>query len=539
MELPNTPLVSEPSPAPLGDDEKQDSSPEHGRQSLVVSGTPVEAPLLELPETPTVLDDPQVAPLHGPFPHNLPAKLGLVLGQNGVAYATIRNANNPYALPVGSRKLNNVIRAIARGEGLALRKADLGDINSMLQAHAETAGVMRSVWYRVAPLPGGIEIDLGDADHTRVRISAGKVEILTAGSDTLFYRTQVSQPFVIPADAGNIDLLKKYLNVDAVSTVLLFAWLTYTLAHPKLSATKYPILVLQGDQGSGKTALCNNVIREVLDPNRVGVQVLPSNPKDLAIAAQNAHVLFYDNVRALTVSMSDLLCIAATGGALSARQLYSDADQSVLYLHVALVLNGIHSFIEQPDLAQRCLPIELLPLAENNRKSEAQMVRDFQADLPAILRGLFELIAKVLTHLPTAVPTNPERMLDFVLWLAAMEQAQGAPAGVYQAAYSDALRQGQLDSLLDNALAAAVLEFAQAQKDGYWKGAPADLFAKLNAQVTSGTQRSRDWPQNAISLSKKLAPLRAGLLSQGVKVDFTRGKFRTITINFTTGEIHE
>jgi hypothetical protein len=123
-----------------------------------------------------------------------------------------------------------------------------------------------------------------------------------------------------------------------------------------MSSTNFVILVLQGDQGSGKTFLCN-IVQSLLDPSVVGVQTFPHNQKDLVISALNSHVLFYDNLRDIKPLMSDTLCTAATGGHLTTRRLYTDAEQQVHRLHVALVLNGIHSFIEQPDLAQRSLPL--------------------------------------------------------------------------------------------------------------------------------------------------------------------------------------
>lgn len=463
------------------------------------------------------------------FPHNLPKNTGLFLGQNSKAYIVIKGTANPSVLAVGSKKANNLIRKFGQVEGVSLRKGDLNDINHILQAEAETSGIINYVWYRVAKIPGGVEIDIGDEKHTRVRITKGKVELVSKGSDTLFYRTQVSQPMVLPAEVGDLDLLKKYLNLNPVQMLLLIAWLSYTLAHPKVSTSKFLILVLQGNQGSGKSFL-SWIILLLLDPSIVGVQILPSNSKDLSIAAQNAHVLCYDNLRQFSQFMSDVLCTAATGGSISNRQLYSDADQNVLQLHVALVLNGIHSFIEQPDLAQRCLPLTLLPFNESKRKSEAQLKRELLEDLPAIMRGLFDLIAQVFTYLPTVEVTNPERMIDFVQWLAAMEQAHGSRAGDYQAIYSDVLNQGQLDAILDNSLAAVVLDFAQVQEKGTWDGTPADLLIALNKLVTQDTKRSREWPQNPISLSKRLHPLQASLSTQGVNVEFGRGKHRTIKI---------
>lgn len=473
------------------------------------------------------------------FPHNLPGKLNIIAGQDGKAYAVMQDGPHEYVLAVGSRKLNNLIRDYARREGLTLRRNDITEVNHYLQAFAENLPAARNVWYRVAPIEGGVEIALGDAADARVRITPGKVDVLAQGSDTLFYRTPVSRAMAIPAATGNLKLLDKYLNLYAEQRTLLVAWISYILAHPKAVTGKFPILVLQGGQGTGKTSLCNNVIRELIDPSIIGVQLMPNNAKDLAIAAQNAHVLFYDNVREFKQHMSDILCIAATGGSLTSRQLYTDSDQNIIYLHVALVLNGIHSFISQPDLAQRTVPLQLRTLDESNRKSEAEMVAELQADLPFILRGLFDLIASVFKHLPTAEVTQPERMIDFVRWLAAMERAQGLPAGVYQQVYSDSLKQGQLDSLVENVLASTLLQFADEMKGGEWSGTPAELLGELTALVSRSTQYSREWPRNAISLSKRLLSLQASLKSQGVEVGLTRGKHRVVTIRAVEEQQHD
>jgi hypothetical protein len=463
------------------------------------------------------------------FLRDLPKKTGVFIGQNGIPYATMTDAPNRYALAVGSRALNNFIRKEALKAGLALKNKDISEINDVLKAHAEMAGIVKNVFYRSAPIDGGVQLDVGDDQHTRISITAGKVETVTEDSEVIFFRTAASQPLALPAELGNIKLLKKYLNMRDEAAVLFIAWLTYTIAHPKVATSKFLILVLMGNQGSGKSLLCRLILR-LLDPSMIGIQVMPSNVKDLAIAAQNAHVLCYDNLRDIKQWMADILCIAATGGSMASRQLYTDADLQVIYLHVALVLNGIHSFIDQPDLAQRCLPLQLITLPEGNRKSEVQLEKELLGDLPSIMRGLYELIASIFTHLPSVQVTNPERMIDFVYWLAAFEAAQGVPTGVYQTAYSDALQQGQLDSLLDNPLAAAVIQFAEDYDDDEWEGTPADFLARLNLITSNGTQRSRDWPQNPIALSKRLIPLQAGLQSQGIGVQLGRGKNRTITV---------
>lgn len=500
------------------------------QQPTGTSLLPALIPQQEVETLPVDTTSKQLMVVRERFPHNLPKVLDLVLGQDGKAYSIRCDSGNPYILPVGSKHLGNIIREYAQEENRSVKKGDLNDINAMLQAHAERSGIQRYVWYRVAPVTGGIEIDLGDERHTRIRITAGKVDIINSGSDVLFFRTPVSNPMAMPAQVGDLKRLNKYLNMHPTLSTLLIGWISFVMAHPKHPTSKYPILVLNGGQGCGKSSLCNYILRNLIDPNRVGLQILPNNSKDIAIAAQNSHVLYYDNVREFSHTMADILCVAATGGVLSARQLYTDADQQLLNLHVALVLNGIHSFITQPDLAQRCLPIHLSPIPEEQRMSDAILAQGFQADLPYIMRGIFDLIAEIFQNLPDAKPTNPERMIDFVRWLAAMEMAQGVPAGIYQMQYSGALRHGQLDSLQENVLAAAILDLSDGLPDGHWTGTPDELLNVLNRNATKGTLRSRDWPVNAISLSKRLGVLEAGLKSQGIDIIFSRGKKRNITI---------
>lgn len=463
-----------------------------------------------------------------PFPHSLISSLEIKLDQHGRACAINITSGNPFAERVGSRSLNNRIRKMAKRHGITLRKNDLNDINHDLQAEAEMAGNRVNVFYRVAPCQYGIEIDIGDDKHIRIRVTPGKVEVILQGSETFFYRSVSSLSTVLPSETGNLDKLKQYLNMDERSKILFIAWLSYTLAHPKLSTTKYVILVLQGNQGSGKSSLCKNIIMALIDPSSIGVQMMPTNIKDMAIAVNRKHVVCLDNVRSISPAMADGLCVAATGGTLTSRQLYSDDEQAAIPLHCAIVLNGIHSFIDQPDLAQRCLPLELKPLSESSRKSEKQLTQQLTADLPEIMRGLLDLIAAVLTHLPNIEASNPERMIDFVYWLAAMEKALNVPEGVYQAEFSEAIHQGQLDSLLDNTLAAAVVDFANVEKD--WSDTPAELLHALNRSVDKNMQRDRDWPQNPIALSKRLKPLLASLATQSVYITFTRGKNRIISI---------
>ncbi len=369
-----------------------------------------------------------------------------VIDQHGNAFVIGRDTGNPRLLRVGSSELNAHIRALFLPNGKTLSKKQMEEINEALSAKAELEGTRTHAWTRVAPLPdNGIEIDLGDESHTRICITAGNVGIVKSGSETLFIRSRASMPMTISAEGSNYKLLHKYINLSNQDFILLVAWITYTIAHPKVASSNYVILVLQGGQGSGKS-FSSKVIIRVVDPSQIGVQRLPSNEKDLGIAAQSAHLLAYDNMRNISVAMSDALCTAATGGSTASRKLYTNDDQQILNLHVAMVFNGIHSFVEQPDLAQRCLTLHLKRMPESHRKSETDMMKEFETDLPTIQRGLFDLIAQIFKYLPVAVVTAPTRMIDFSRWLSAMERVFGIPSGTctFEDLYVSAITEGQL-----------------------------------------------------------------------------------------------
>jgi hypothetical protein len=167
------------------------------------------------------------------------------------------------------------------------------------------------------------------------------------------------------------------------------------------------------------------------------------------------------------------------------------------------------------------------------------MWKAFEADLPEILGELYELIAQILVHLPNVEVTHPQRLLDFVRWLAAMEMVHGAPVGAYQAVYSEMVDTGQLDSIRDDLLGNTVLDFAQTLDDKGWMGTPQELLTALTKSLgTIHSRTPRGWPDTAISLSKRLAALQAALTTQGVAVEFKRGKTRQISIQFQ-GQKHD
>lgn len=473
----------------------------------------------------------------------LPISEHKLLNTRNGTFVLMKDKGNDYAEPLRGKPVRTRICQDLLERGSTGRPHEVNEVIETLDAKASVDAVRVDIFNRVAPIQcsakHAIEIDLGDSDHTRVRITPGQVEVLRSGSQTLFNRSSVSLPMTIPAETGDLSRLRMYVNLSDIEYKLLLAWISYTLAHPKVSTSKYVILVVTGDQGTGKSALVTNVILTLIDPTSLGLQIFPSQPKDLALAQQYVHVLAYDNMRAFSTTMSDILCISCTNGTLAMRMLYTNSEMCLQPVHGPIILNGILNLVEHSDLAQRCLPLRTLPLPESNRRSELDINRDFQRDLPVITRGLFDLIANIFEHLDQIQVLRPERMIDFTKWLAAMEVVDSVEPGTYQSAYSATLNQAQLDTLLEHPLADAVIAFMAARSGKAWGGSPSELLSGLSVMTPKSTQYSQDWPRSAISLSKRLTALKASFMTQGISIEMSRGKQRKITIRSLTDDFRQ
>ena len=322
------------------------------------------------------------------------------------------------------------------------------------------------------------------------------------------------------------------MNLSDDEWALYLGAISYYVAHPKVPGVEYPILAFISGQGTGKSFL-SFITQCLVDHNTIGLQTLPRRIKDIIIAMNNTHLLSLDNLRYLSTQHADLFCVSATSGAFIDRALYTDGDMHVSFVQCPVLFNGIHDFNDQPDLAERMLVLHPQVINSGQRQSKAQLLAEFENALPTIFRGLLEYTSKTIKFLPKVTPTNPARMYEFSHWFAAMEQVDGVPESTYQDLYKDNQKQAQLDSLLEHPLAAAMVEFSETLLDE-WRKEPLQLLEELNELVPMSVRKSQDWPSNSIALTKRLKALQAGLRSQGIYVEFGRGKKRWISVTTTS-----
>lgn len=290
---------------------------------------------------------------------------------------------------------------------------------NVIEARAQFDAPERVVHIRVAGLGDKLYLDLCDDTWQVVEIDATGWRVIN-DPPVRFRRSAGMKPLPVPEHGGSIAALHAFLNVKSESDfVLSVAWALACLRN----RGPYPVLVLAGEQGTAKSTF-SAILRSLLDPNAACLRALPREERDLFIAANNAHVLAFDNVSGIPPWMSDTLCRLATGASFAARQLYTDQDEVLFEAARPVIVNGIEDIVTRSDLADRALE----PIQEEQRRPEAELRAAFEAERPRMLGALLDAVAEGLKRLPeTPLPKLP-RMADFALWATACETALW-PAG--------------------------------------------------------------------------------------------------------------
>jgi hypothetical protein len=168
-------------------------------------------------------------------------------------------------------------------------------------------------------------LDLADAHWRAVEIAPTGWRLIEA-PPVRFRHPPSLLPLPIPERGGSLEPLRRLLNLPSQADfVLVVAWLLAALR----ASGPYPLLAISGEQGSAKTVVCK-MLKAIIDPNIAPVRALARDERELMIAANNSHVLVFDNVSGLRGWLSDALCRIASGGSLAVRQLYTD-DEEVLF----------------------------------------------------------------------------------------------------------------------------------------------------------------------------------------------------------------
>src|SRR6516164_8742271 len=447
----------------------------------------------------------------------------------GTAFADITLDGRRETWPIRSKRFRGWLRrCYYQATGGAASAAEIRSALDLLEARAQFDGPERAVHVRLAEHAGHIYLDLADDGWRAVEIGPDGWRVI--GSPPVRFRRAAGMlPLPTPQAGGSIEELASFLNLPSRNDfVLVVAWLFATLR----AGGPYPVLAIAGEQGSAKTVL-SKLLKALVDPNVAPVRALAREERDLVIAANNSHVLAFDNLSSLPHALSDAFCRLATGASFGLRQLYTDADEVLFQAARPILLNGIEDVISRPDLADRALFLALPSIAEHRRQSERQLWRDYEVARPRILGSLLDAAAHGLRKLPGIHLEQLPRMADFALWATACEKAFW-PAGTFVRAYR-ANRKAAIEDLIDvDPLAARIRQIMA--NCSTWTGNASDLLRAGADLADPGLPSGAPaWPKNPRALAGRLRRAQPFLRALGIQIVFSReGRAGTRVIRIYT-----
>jgi hypothetical protein len=371
-------------------------------------------------------------------------------------------------------RLTDANAPLATTFGPALKKSAVNAAIDEFELKAVSSSVEREVHARVASDGDHLFLDLGDPEWRAVRVTPDGWAVVKS-PPVRFRRTLDMRPLPIPERNGSIAGLRPFLsNLSDDDFVLVVAILLGALQPHG----PFAVLALYGPHGSAKTTLLR-LLRALTDPHRVMTTRLPTSGRDLYIAALNSHVQAFENLSQLSRRISDDLCRLATGGGMRTRALWTDSDEATFTGARPILMEGITSFVTEPDLLSRS--IVLMLAAMTNRRTERELYAAFDQCKASIFGALCDMLATGLSGVRETNISDLPRMADFSNWVAA------CGLDGFEAAYVRN-RAAATDVILGHDPLAQSVEALMATRRE-WRGAAWDLLKEIGPAARVATPR--------------------------------------------------
>jgi hypothetical protein len=450
----------------------------------------------------------------------------------GTAFADIIVDGHRESWPIRSKRFRAFLRrSYYRTTGDAASVAEIRSALDLLEARAQFDGPQRRVHIRTAEHAGHLYLDLADEHWRAVDIGPDGWRVIDR-PPVRFRRPAGMLPLPVPEQGGSIENLQPLLNLATRDDfVLIVAWLLAALR----AGGPYPLLAISGEQGSAKTVL-SKLLKALIDPNAAPVRALSREERELMIAANNGYLLAFDNLSGLPNWLSDALRRLATGSSFAVRQLYTDDEEVLFEAARPILLNGIEEVVSRPDLGDRAIFLTLGPIAEANRRAQAELWREFEIERPRILGALLDAVSYGLRAIGRVQLVALPRMADFALWATACEGALW-PAGSFARAYA-ANRRAAIESIIEADPIATCVRTMMANRT-MWTGSASDLPSLCAESARNEISTGGAWAKNPRALAGRLRRAQMFLRTLGMEITFSReGRLGTRMLRVSTSTEH-
>jgi len=370
---------------------------------------------------------------------------------------------------------------------------------------------------RVAHINGDTYvIDRANEANEKITLNADNGIIVTRDRiDKVIFRTpKGSTVFPSPEDCTDYSIdameLFQHINVPENSRTLILVWLLTSL----MSNFLCPMLWLVAAPGTGKTSLVG-ILNSLVNPMANGreTMTMPSTIRDFIATMKNNHIVAYDNVSKISKVISDFLCSVVTRSMSGVRKLYEDDELHNVILKNPLIASTTNNPVNQPDLASRCIFIELEPLIT---KESASVRRNaWELARPNVWGALLRLMLEVIRILPDIPTTSSHRMTDYVRVGKAIHRIYGLDEEAFEKQLIEMQDAELADSLEDEPGISELKRFMFLYHREGWTGSMDELLCALRIHAQNS---SNQWniPKSAKAMVSTLKAHREALSMIGI-----------------------
>lgn len=385
----------------------------------------------------------------------------------------------------------------------------------LLEHRAHASGVRHRAFLRVADHDGRLYIDLGGGDGRAVEIDAMGWRVVTAPPVRFVRGSRGELP--LPEPGGARADFARHLNLDddGITRAVAVAMAALTPWGP------YPICLIEGEQGSGKSTI-GDMILALTDPpgeRRNGRFSFTSQERDLHVHAQQAHMLYFDNMSAVGAGEADALCRLVTGAATSYRKLHTNDEEVRFVVLRPVIVTCIGTPTSRGDFLSRT--VRLTAQRVDRRLTEERLWAAFERDRPKLFGYLLDSLACALRNKPRVLADVESgalrlpRLAEFAALVEAAADALELEPGAFAAMLTGEQREVQAESAIGDPIVAGLVRHFSAPT-----AQPLHLSAsELLKRLREADLASSKWP-SANRVRPALMRHAAGLRALGLEVEF-------------------
>ena len=449
----------------------------------------------------------------------------------GEKYVAVPWSTHTEIMPMdGQRFKLRLTQDFYKDQGEAPQSDAVNRALDVLRAQALFDGETKKLQPRMARQNSDYYYDLGDPIWKAVKVNEEGCSI-SPTPPILFVRSKNTAEQVTPDFSSSpeqlTELVQKHFRWKDETDVRLF---TAYLVSCFLPQIPHPVLVVYGEKGSAKSTTMR-MVKKIVDPAKQELLAMPTHRQELAITLTNNYLPCFDNLESLSAEKSNILCMAATGGAFTARTLYTNSEETILSFKRPVALNGINVVATRADLLDRSIVLELTRVPHEARKPESALWEEFEEDLPKILGSIFNTISQAIKIQKDLTLAEVGRMADFTYWGYAIAEVVGIGGEKFIAAYLGNQAKANEEALAGHPVGTAILGLMSNKTK--WSGSVTELLKELEfiAARDHINTKVKTWAKDPNVLSRRLNEVKSNLEELGIFYDIRNtGTYKKISL---------